>query len=111
MYFFKNKKQMASKATELVHKIVKEAAEIGMSHLNIEGGAFTGKEKVKNSSDEFTNFSLCDYLGLSTDMRIRQAASDAIMHNGVYSAVSRTYMKLEIYEKAEKEVSECLENL
>lgn len=97
---------MGNKQIEMIYSIVKNAKEIGMSHLSIQGGAFTGVETIKDSGDSFVNFSLCDYLKLSTDNRVRQAAADSILKNGVYAAVSRTYMKLSIYEEAEQKVSE-----
>ena len=76
-----------------------------MSHLNVTGGAFTGNEMLE-TGEKFINFSLCDYLKLSTTTEIRQAASEAVLNNGVYAAVSRTYMKLSIYAEAEQKVSE-----
>jgi 7-keto-8-aminopelargonate synthetase-like enzyme len=43
---------------------------------------------------------------LSNDERIKRAAADASMKYGVYTAMSRTFMKLSIYEEAEQIVSE-----
>jgi 7-keto-8-aminopelargonate synthetase-like enzyme len=100
---------MTKDTTSEVYKIVKAAKENGMSHINIAGGAFTGHEQVRETGERFVNFSLCDYLGISTDEKIRSAAADAVMENGVYAAVSRTYMKLDIYRQAEEAVSDLFQ--
>jgi len=100
---------MAKETASDVYKIVKAAKENGMSHLNITGGAFTGHDQVRETGEQFVNFSLCDYLRLSTDEPIRRAAADAVMENGVYAAVSRTYMKLDIYREAEEAVNDLFQ--
>lgn len=97
---------MIDSIIDKTHKIVKDACEMGMSHITIEGGQFSGMEKVLDKNECFCNFSICDYLKLSTDENVKRAAVDAVMNNGVYAAVSRTYMKLNIYKEAEEAVSE-----
>ena len=37
---------MGNKQIEMIYEIVKNAKQIGMSHLNIAGGAFTGIETL-----------------------------------------------------------------
>ncbi|MGM0626004.1 MAG: aminotransferase class I/II-fold pyridoxal phosphate-dependent enzyme [Bacteroidota bacterium] len=81
--------------------IMKAGKEKGMSHLSISGGAFSGYEEILETGESFVNFSICDYHKLSVDQRLRKAAAGAVMENGVYTAVSRTYMKLDIYRRAE----------
>ncbi|MFW5767800.1 MAG: aminotransferase class I/II-fold pyridoxal phosphate-dependent enzyme, partial [Bacteroidota bacterium] len=86
--------------------VMKAGKEKGMSHLSITGGAFTGYEEILETGESFVNFSICDYHKLSVDQRLRKAAADAVMENGVYTAVSRTYMKLDIYRRAENAMAD-----
>jgi len=76
----------------------------GIAHLNTLDEPFTGS-KMSFPSGKYNNFSLCDYLGLSVDERLKESAIKAIEKYGVYTAISRSYMKLNIYKEAEERVS------
>jgi len=84
--------------------VVRYSASIGMALNNTTNQEFNGRI-IELESKKLVNFSLCDYLGLSTDIRLRSAAADASMKYGVYTAVSRTYVKLGIYKEAEEIIS------
>ena len=56
-------------------------------------------------SGKCINFAYCDYLGLSSDIRLRKAAADAAMQYGVYNAISRVFLRSAIYEEAEQMIS------
>lgn len=88
--------------------VVRYSCSIGIALNNTEGLTFDGKTARINSKN-LLNFSLCDYLGLSNDIRIRKAAAKACMDNGVYTAISRTFLKLGIYKEAENLVSQIFQ--
>jgi len=92
------------KQKQLALDVVRHSKSIGMALNNTTTKEFNGRI-VDLESKNLINFSLCDYLGLSTDLRLRKAAADASMKYGVYTAVSRTYVKLGIYKEAEEIIS------
>jgi len=109
LYFCNPHKQkptgMSNKFIDTVFYVVKTGHEMGISHQTLGDEKFHGGEMHLDTGQKFINFSLCDYLAISTDERIKQAAIKSIEKNGVYTAVSRTYMKLHAYEEAEDIVS------
>ncbi len=96
---------MESKFIEKIIEIVGHFKKQGKAYLTTLPQPFNG-DYYPLTRGNFKNFSLCDYLNLSNDERIKRAAADASMKYGVYTAMSRTFMKLSIYEEAEQIVSE-----
>jgi 7-keto-8-aminopelargonate synthetase-like enzyme len=96
---------MESKFIEKIIEIVGNFKKQGKAYLTTLPQSFNG-DYYPLAMGNFKNFSLCDYLNLSNDERIKRAAADASMKYGVYTAMSRTFMKLSIYEEAEQIVSE-----
>ena len=96
---------MQNKFYELAEKVVNYAISRGVSHQTT-GYQPYNKKRIVIGDKEFVNFSLCDYLGLATDDRIITAAVEAVKRNGVYTAISRTYLRLNIYEEAEEMLSD-----
>lgn len=88
-----------------VFEVVKRGHDMGISHQTLDNTYFNGNSMSFENGDPFVNFSLCDYLALSTDDRIKEGAIESIRKNGVYTAVSRTYMKLNAYKEAEEMVT------
>lgn len=88
-----------------VFEVVKAGHNLGISHQTLGDEMFNGTKMSFDNGISFINFALCDYLGLSTDERIKDSAIESIRKNGVYTAVSRTYMKLNAYEQAEELVT------
>lgn len=78
----------------------------GQSLLNTEGDLITGNKINIENKGEFLNFSFCDYLGITSDKRVLEGAIDAIKKNGVYTAISRSFLKLNLYKEAEEIVSQ-----
>jgi len=72
----------------------------GVAMKNTTNQEFDGR-MMEFDTGKYVNFALCDYLGLSTDVRLRKAAAEASMKYGVYTAVSRSFVKLGIYKEAE----------
>ena len=74
-----------------VVNIVNYCINDGIAHLDTIDEPFTGS-KMNFPSGSFHNFSLCDYLGLSVDQRLKDGAIKAIEKYGVYTAISRSYI-------------------
>ncbi|MFW5709992.1 MAG: aminotransferase class I/II-fold pyridoxal phosphate-dependent enzyme [Bacteroidota bacterium] len=84
--------------------------EVITSYLNDRRiGYLTGDSRVIGSpvsigGQLLQNFSILDYLCLSTDERLKSAAIEATLKYGLYTGVSRSYMKIDLYEEAEEMV-------
>lgn len=101
---------MSNKIIDQVYDVVKAGFDLGISHQNFGDMSFSGEKMSMESGQEIINFSLCDYLGLSTDERLKEGAIQSIRKNGVYTAVSRTYLKLYDYKEAEEAVSKIFQH-
>ena len=95
---------MKSKFIETASQIVNYSVKQKVAHLNTLSKPFSNN-KINTTEGSLVNFSLCDYLSLSTDKRLIESAVESIRNNGVYTSISRTYLKLGIYEEAEHIVS------
>lgn len=95
---------MQNKLYKIAEEVVGYAISKGVSHQTTGYHPFSGKN-ITIGEKLFTNFSLCDYLGLATDNRLKDAAIESIQRNGVYTAISRTYLRLNIYKEAEDLIS------
>ena len=92
---------------EFFDEVVKEigkSKKAGMAHLTTDYGSFTGSP-IEINGKKYVNYTLCDYLKLSQDERVKYGAIKAVEKYGVYTAVSRTFIKLNLYEEAEQLVS------
>lgn len=94
---------MRKKIYEQVYSVIKACVDLGIAHLVTDNKGEYPKT-VNVNGKKFINFSLCDYLGLSTDKRVKDAAIRAVSDYGVYTAVSKTYVKLKIYDEAEEQL-------
>lgn len=95
---------MQNKLYKIAEDVVGYAISKGVSHQTTGYQPFIGK-KITIGEKLFANFSLCDYLSLATDKRVMDAAIESIRRNGVYTAISRTYLRLNIYKEAEDLIS------
>jgi 7-keto-8-aminopelargonate synthetase-like enzyme len=84
--------------------VMQEAARMGFVHVTTDSKGFRndsfdvdGKPKI--------NFALCDYLALNRDERIKNAAINEIRNHGVFTSISKVYLKLDLYEMAEEMLS------
>lgn len=87
------------------YDIVNNAIEQEIAHLTMETQSFDGNN-IQYKGENLTGFVFCDYLGLSADIRLKDAAKEAVDKYGVFTSVSRTYLKLGIYDEAEKLMSD-----
>ena len=88
-----------------VEETIGYSIDIGIAHLSDESPSFNGKNMTINNN-KLVGFQMCDYLGLSVDERLKEAAIEATRNYGVFTSVSRTYLKLKIYKDAEDAISE-----
>ncbi|MFB6342552.1 aminotransferase class I/II-fold pyridoxal phosphate-dependent enzyme [Saccharicrinis sp. FJH62] len=88
-----------------VYNEIGKSKNAGMTHLTTDLGSFTGSP-IEIDGKFYVNYTLCDYLKLSQDQRIKEGAIKAVEKYGVYTAVSRTYVKLHLYDEAEEYVSQ-----
>jgi 7-keto-8-aminopelargonate synthetase-like enzyme len=95
---------MRKKIYNQVYSIIQSGIELGLGHLITGNNGFYPNNLSVNGKS-LVNFSLCDYLSLSNDSRVKEGAIKAIQDFGVYTAVSKTYMKVNLYEEAENLVS------
>jgi 7-keto-8-aminopelargonate synthetase-like enzyme len=96
---------MHSKYLDLVYNVIQSSSKLGVAHLTTDNKGFYNN-KVEINQKCYTSFSLCDYLGLSNDQKIVEGAIKALQKNGVYTAVSKTYIKLDLYDEAENLLSQ-----
>ena len=110
-YFYQNKtNNMENKFLEKALEVVSYFNKSGKAHLNTTDQPFTGKRIEIENQGSFLNFSLCDYLTLSTDERVKEESAAAVLKYGTYTAISRTFLKLKIYQEAEDIVSKIFDN-
>lgn len=86
-------------------EVLRYARKLGMAHAETTSHQFNGRI-MEVKGQQSVSFSLCDYMGLSTDVRLREGAAKAAMDYGVYTAVSRSFLKLQILAEAEERMSE-----
>lgn len=86
---------------DTIEKTLGYGIDIGIAHLATDEGHFDGKNCTINKQD-YLGFLLCDYLGLSTNEKIKEEAIKATEKYGVFTSVSRSYMRLGLYDKVEE---------
>lgn len=101
---------MESKLLEKALDVVNYFNKTGLAHLTTENKPFTGERIEIENRGSFLNFSVCDYLGLATDERVKKESAEAVLKFGTYTAISRTYLRLSIYRDAEEIVSKIFDN-
>jgi 7-keto-8-aminopelargonate synthetase-like enzyme len=100
-----NQKIMRKKIYDLMSEAMQTAKDWGIAHLTTDAHGFTS-DTFKTGGKKYVNFALCDYLALGHDERLKLGAIKALEDHGFYASVSKTYIKLDIYEKAEELLSQ-----
>jgi len=83
------------------HQIIEQAIENKMAHVTMDDVSFHGNN-IQIGEESLSGFVFCDYLGLSTDKRLIEASQEATARYGVFTSVSRSYLKLGLYEEVEQ---------
>lgn len=86
---------------DTIEKTISYGVEIGMAYQATDETYFDGKH-CSIRGKEHIAFSMCDYLGLSTNPQIKEEAIKATEKYGVFTSISRTYMRLGIYDTVEQ---------
>lgn len=78
-----------------------EAIARGVCHLTAEDQQLAGRH-LTLAGRRHVNFGSCSYLGLETDLRLKNAACDAVAQYGVQFASSRAYVSCPPYAELER---------
>ena len=99
---------MKKNSITLIEEFVTTATKRGVAHLQTEDEVFNGREITINKR-KLLNFGLCSYFGLEIDLRLKEAAKDAIDRYGIHHSCSRAYATSPLYKKLEELVSEIFD--
>jgi len=88
---------------DTVVEISEKASEKGVVDLYTEDDHFTGRH-IKVNGQQLWHFGTTGYLGLEQDMRIKQAAVDAIMKFGTQFPLSKTFISHSAYSQLEEKL-------
>ncbi len=92
-----------------VYSIIQNGVNMGIGHITTDSTGFKLNSFNINTVPK-VNFALCDYLALGRDERIKDAAIKEINNHGVFSSISKVYLKLDLYELAENILAEVFES-
>lgn len=99
-----DKKKKAISIIDTVNDIISLGRERGVLLQYTDDDFYNGRE-ITIDGKKMLNFGSCSYLGLDTDMRIKDAAIEAIRKYGVQFSSSRTYLACTLYKEWEELVS------
>jgi 7-keto-8-aminopelargonate synthetase-like enzyme len=95
----------ARERLRLVEAAFKQAIAGGLAHLTAEDEQIHGRF-VTLSGRRHVNFGSCSYVGLETDLRLKDAACAAVARYGVQFASSRAYLSCPPYRELERLLAE-----
>ena len=93
-------KNSLSPNVELANQIIEQGRSVGILHNVINNYKTDGKNLLINDK-RVTYFGNCSYLGLENDLRLKEAAIDAIERYGIQFSCSRTYARIPLYDEIE----------
>lgn len=88
-----------------VNEVFTDAKNEGVLHLYAEGGNFSGRT-IRIKKRELFHFGTTGYLGLEQDVRLKEAAIDAIRKFGTQFPLSKSYISNPLYRELEEMVEE-----
>lgn len=91
---------MNKKIIDTIFTNISIGVEKGIGHLYTQDSSYNGT-KIKVNGSELTNFGSYSYLGLEQDVRLKEAAKNAIDNFGIQFGSSRTYMSATLYLELE----------
>jgi 7-keto-8-aminopelargonate synthetase-like enzyme len=91
----------ANPRLRLVDDAVSEGIAYGIGHLVAEDEQLGGRTLTLHGRRQL-NFGSCSYVGLETDLRLKNAACDAVTRFGVQFAASRAYVSCPPYPVLER---------
>ena len=88
---------------DTVDEVFTDAKRVGVIHLYTEGEELTGRHLTIKGKTHF-HFGTTGYLGLEQDMRLKNAAIQAILKYGTQFPLSRTYVSHPLYKTLEEKL-------
>ena len=89
----------------MTDRVISEVARQGLIHHVAEDYALDGRS-IHLNGQPLINFTLCSYLGLEMDSRLKQGVIDAVKRYGTQFAASRAYVAIALYEELETLLTE-----
>jgi 7-keto-8-aminopelargonate synthetase-like enzyme len=99
---------MTNNIDQALDRVVKKATSNGFINLPM-SNAHSQDPKMVIKGKELLSFAFCNYLGLNHDARLKEAAIEQMMQNGTFCSSSRTFLHLDLLEKAEEKVGKIFE--
>ena len=96
---------MRKEFSDLIDKLLTKNREMGLLQLTDENDTANGRT-VTVKGKEMVYFGSCNYLGLETDPRLKQAAKDAIDNYGTQTSYSRAGLSNKLYDILENKLGE-----
>ena len=90
-----------SSQVDAINSLVTNLRDLGIVHLNADQKTIPGWRNISVQGKELLNFACCNYLGLETDIRLIQAAKEALDRYGVQFYSVRAYVSLPPYQELE----------
>ncbi|WP_199789454.1 aminotransferase class I/II-fold pyridoxal phosphate-dependent enzyme [Sorangium cellulosum] len=88
---------------DTVDEVISDARKMGVLHLYTEDEALTGR-RVRIKGRDLYHFGTTGYLGLEQDVRLKEAAIDAIRKYGTQFPLSKTYISHPLYRALEEKL-------
>ncbi|MCB0689302.1 MAG: pyridoxal phosphate-dependent aminotransferase family protein, partial [Saprospiraceae bacterium] len=99
---------MNNNTDHALDRVVKKATSSGFINLPL-SNAHAQDPKMVIQGKELTSFAFCNYLGLNHDPRLKQGAIEQLLQNGTFCSSSRTFLHLDLLEKAEEQLGRIFE--
>ena len=93
---------------DTIGDLILHAKKEGLVHLYTEGDHFDGRH-IQIKGQQLYHFGTTGYLGLEQDLRLKEAACDAIMRYGTQFPLSKTYVSFVIYKELEEALRQMYE--
>lgn len=88
-----------------IDEVIKNAKEKGVVHLYADNKILQGR-KISVNKQELLHFGTTGYLGLEQDIRLKEAAVNAIYSFGTQFPLSKTYISHPLYATLEEKIQE-----
>ena len=88
-------------AFETINSFIENARMQNAVHLYAQDEVLTGRS-LKIADTDCWHFATTGYLGMEQDMRLKQAAADAVMKYGTQFPLSKTYISHPLYAELEE---------
>ena len=94
---------------DTIDEIITDGKKKGVLHLYAEDENLTGRQ-LKIKGKDLYHFGTTSYLGLDQDIRLKEAAIEAIIKYGTQFPLSKTYISFKIYKDLEEKIFQMYQN-